>query len=129
MPEKLRYDARYKTKDSEVTATNVIVFFFKEDNAHIAYSPALDLSGYGYTEDEAKDSFEVALKQFIEITTKKNTLLSELKRLGWRLKGKDFKLVKAPPLEELLVSNASLAKLIEERTSFRMTVQPVQLTS
>gem|GEM_PF-1268150 len=29
---------------------------------YIAYSPALDLSGYGKTEEEARDSFNIVLK-------------------------------------------------------------------
>ena len=33
----------------------------------VIYSPALDLSGYGSSEDEAKGSFEIALEEFIKI--------------------------------------------------------------
>lgn len=39
---------------------------FIEDGVHILYSPDLDLPGYGYTEDEAKQSFRVALEAFLQ---------------------------------------------------------------
>ncbi len=31
---------------------------------YVAYSPALDLSGYGKTEEEARDSFNIVLKEY-----------------------------------------------------------------
>ncbi len=82
-PDKLSFTANLKTEHHEVQAANIIVVLFEEGDAHIAYAPALDLSGYGYTDAEATASFEIALKHFLEITTQKGTLLSELRRLGW----------------------------------------------
>ena len=37
------------------------VYSFKEDESYIAYCPALDLSSYGTTENNAKASFEEIL--------------------------------------------------------------------
>ena len=34
--------------------TSLDIFSYKEDNVRIVYSPALDLSGYGNTVEEAK---------------------------------------------------------------------------
>jgi len=117
---------RFKNKRHDVTA-NVIIVLFEEGDAHIAYSPALDLSGYGYTDEEARASFEIALSQFLDITTKKGTLFSELKRFGWNLKDRALNIVKAPAFDDLLVTNLSLAKLLEEGKSIRTTVKPVRL--
>ena len=43
--------------------TDLIVF--KEDNVFIIHSPLLDISGYGYTKDEAKESFNITLEEFL----------------------------------------------------------------
>ena len=125
MSNPLAYSTHFKNKQATIAATNVIVLLFQEDNAHIAYSPALDLSGYGYSDEEAKSSFEIVLKNFLDVTTKKGTLFSELKRLGWKVKNEKLKIFKAPVFDDLLVSNSSLAKLIEEQVSMRPMLQPV----
>ncbi len=57
---------------------------FKEGDVFILFAPALDISGYGKTEEEAQQSFEVVFEEFIEYTVKKHTLHKELKRLGWK---------------------------------------------
>ena len=127
MPDKLTYAANLKTRHHEVQATNIIVVLFEEGEAHIAYAPALDLSGYGYSDDEAKASFEIALKQFLEITTTKGTLVSELKRLGWNVSGAKLKVVKSPAFDDLLDTNHSLSKLVEEGVPLRPMRQSIQL--
>ena len=43
---------------------------FEEDNVIIIYSPALDLSGYGNSEIEAKNSFSEAFNEFFQICFK-----------------------------------------------------------
>jgi hypothetical protein len=127
MPDKHSYDASFKSKHSEVTFTNIIVVLFEEEGSHIAYAPALDLSGYGDTDEEAKASFEVVLKNFLDYTTKKGTIVSELKRLGWQFKGSNFRLVKSPVFDELIDTNQALAKLIEEGIPMRTMKKQVQL--
>jgi hypothetical protein len=64
---------------------------FEEDNVTIIYSPALDLSGYGYNHSEAKSSFSEALHEFFRYTSNKNTLDKVLKELGWNVKGSKTK--------------------------------------
>lgn len=49
----------------------------------IIYSPALDLSGYGNTINEAKESFKIALEEFIRYTLNENTFNDVMKKLGW----------------------------------------------
>lgn len=44
---------------------NLAVMLYTEDNIHYAFCPALDLYGYGYTDDEAKKSFEVCLSEVV----------------------------------------------------------------
>lgn len=44
---------------------------FNEGDVIIIYSPALDLSGYGYNEKEAKESFEITLEEFLNYIIEK----------------------------------------------------------
>jgi len=76
-----------KVKKGLVTVNvSVPLLSFKEDDTFIVYSPALDVSGYGDTEEEARKSFELTLEEFINYTLNKKTFQSELTRLGWKIK-------------------------------------------
>ena len=76
-----------KVKKGLVTVNvSVPLLSFKEDDTFIVYSPALDVSGYGDTEEEARKSFEITLEEFINYTLNKKTFQSELTRLGWKIK-------------------------------------------
>jgi len=76
-----------KVKKGLVTVNvSVPLLSFKEDDTFIVYSPALDVSGYGDTEEEARKSFELTLEEFINYTINKKTFQSELTRLGWKIK-------------------------------------------
>lgn len=48
------------------------VVFFEEDNIFYAYLPSLDLTGYGNTDVEAKESLKVVLDEFLRYTLSKN---------------------------------------------------------
>ncbi|MFZ4547769.1 MAG: hypothetical protein ACOYN4_10055 [Bacteroidales bacterium] len=93
------------------------VIIFKDDNAHIMYCPALDLSGYGNNEDEAQKSFQVTLGEFFLYTLRKKTLESELKKLGWKLKSK-HKPMTPPPMSKLLAQNVNFSNIFNNY-SFR----------
>ena len=67
---------------------NLPVMFFEEDGVQIAYIPVLDISGYGKTEQEAKDSLEVSLSEYFSYTIRKNTFIEDLKTHGWTIKKK-----------------------------------------
>ena len=71
-----------KDGGNSVDFQNVPIFVLKEDDNFIYYSPVFDLSGYGWTEEEAKESFNVALSEFFKYAMKKKTIDSELKKLG-----------------------------------------------
>jgi hypothetical protein len=60
---------------------------FNENDVTIVYSPALNLSGYGYNSDEAKNSFNIALHEFFQYTNNKKTFDKVLIELGWTIKG------------------------------------------
>jgi predicted RNase H-like HicB family nuclease len=59
------------------------VTIFREGNAFVAYTPALDLSSAGNTEEEAKKMFAESVETFFEELIELGTLDSVLKDLGW----------------------------------------------
>ena len=76
------FDAQYSNGKTKV-GFSVGVYIFKEEDTFISYCPALDLSGYGLTETEAKESFAQTLGMYIEYCLNKNTLVKDLQKHGW----------------------------------------------
>jgi len=72
-----------KQKGSIEVELDVIVS--KEGEYFVAYCPALELSSYGDTEKEARNSFDEALDIFVEETSQKGSLLKFLQKIGWTL--------------------------------------------
>ena len=99
---------------------------FEEDNVTIIYSPALDLSGYGYTQSEAKQSFEEALHEFFRYTNNKKTLDKVLKELGWDIKGSKKKPKFNPPKDSDLVSINPLYNEIVNNKSYKVSREDVE---
>lgn len=55
------------------------VFSYKEDGVQMMYAPALDLCGYGATVDEAKQSFEVVVSEYLRFGLENGTLEEDLR--------------------------------------------------
>lgn len=81
----------------------------KEDQTFIVYAPALDLSGYGPTSEEALRDFHNAFKIFIEETTERGTLEKALLELGWQKVVKNNKPEWKPPYEIITSMQEKLA--------------------
>ncbi len=99
---------------------------FSEDKVIIIYSPALDLSGYGHSEEEAKNSFTASLHEFFKYTHNKNTLDKVLLDLGWTIKGTKKNPKFNPPLDSDLVSSNSLYNEIVNNKSYKVSRQNVE---
>lgn len=104
------------------------LIIFREDDTHIVYCPPLEVYGYGKDEDEARESFKFALAEFFKYSTNKNTLRTELKRLGWQLKRSKTKPMVPPPITELLSTNDNLSR-IYNNFDFRKTATLVSIPS
>ncbi len=89
------------------------ILFWEEDGIHFAYSPALDLTGYGKSKEEAKRSFEITLDAFAKYTHNKGTIYKEPERLGWTINKKKRR-VKAPGYEEMLEDNEKPRELVKQ---------------
>lgn len=100
---------------------------FEEDNVTIIYSPALDLSGYGYNQSEAKESFSEALHEFFKYTNNKKTLDKVLKDLGWDIKGSKKNPKFHPPKEsELINLNPVYNELVNSNKSYKVSREDVE---
>jgi len=73
-------------KDSNTVTVSVEVQLIKEGDYIVSYCPALELSSFGQTEEEATEGFEGALETFLKDTHDKGTLERVLLDLGWSLK-------------------------------------------
>ncbi|WP_028525592.1 hypothetical protein [Runella limosa] len=104
--------------ENEVASYKVSLFLFHfvENQLHFVYSPHLDITGYGNTLKEAKESFEICFVEFLDYTTKKGTLGSELKKMGWTFKetSKRPKTPVAPSLSSLLKSNKYMSEILDK---------------
>jgi hypothetical protein len=109
----LHFSGNYSNKAGTGVACELALMTFKEGNLHFVYAPALDLTGYGNTIEGAKDSFEPTLQQFVSYGMNKRTLLSELKKLGWKVSKKNA--TEPPSLVDMLNKNEYLAKIFEEK--------------
>jgi hypothetical protein len=104
-------------KSANEIKIEIIVLLYKQGESYIANCPALALSSYGDTENEAKEYFEDALKIFITDTIKKGTLERCLLKYGWKLQQIPNVNYEPPRLESQLDNFDILnnAKVIKEQ--------------
>lgn len=120
MPEtNLFGETKYGSNSGKV---NLQVLVFEEENVYFAYMPSLDLTGYGKTEEEAKESLTIVLDEFLKYTLDKNTLFIEMQRLGWKIKSKE-KPMYAPPMSDLINSNEQLKEIVNSKEYITLNYQ------
>lgn len=91
----------------------VPVVFFTDEGIFYAFIPALDITGYGNNEKEARHSLMIMFDEFIKYTTENHTLISELERLGWKKEPK----VESPKISDLLPQNDQLKDAIDNKAA------------
>jgi hypothetical protein len=106
----LQYHGKFNAESASIDFQLPLISFI-DDNTQIIYCPALDLSGYGNDEGEAKASFDVVLEQYLSYTTNKKTLWTDLKKLGWIVKKSKQKTASPPPMSELLGKNEEFTRI------------------
>lgn len=101
---------------------------FEEDNVTIIYSPALDLSGYGYNHSEAKSSFSEALHEFFPYTYNKKTFDTILKELGWAVRGSKMKPKFGSSKDsELILSNPLYTEIVN-RKNYKVSRENIEFS-
>ena len=100
------------------------MYLFKEDESYILYCPALDLSAYGDTEEQAKNNFTDIFAITIKYMLNKNTIKEDLIKHGWQIKSLKQKKIKAPSFETMLKNNDSFREILEnkEYTTYRQDI-------
>ncbi len=66
------------------------VSILKEGNSFIAYTPALDLSTFGDTFEDARKNFDEAVNIFFEELVEMGTIDEVLAGLGWQKQNNTF---------------------------------------
>jgi len=116
---KLNLHAQYDGAKHRVDI-RVDIISWEENNIHFHYAPALDLTGYGHSAQEAKESFHTQLDDFVNYTMNKGTVYDELERLGWTVNKKKKRVV-APANDELLADNETYRNLLDKQTTQKGT--------
>lgn len=87
------------------------LIIFKEDDNIITFCPALDLSGYGFTEEEANHAFEETLSEYFRYTVNKKTLAEDLEKMGWKIRKNLRKPAIPPTMDDLLKNNEDFKRI------------------
>ncbi|WP_282043357.1 hypothetical protein [Winogradskyella flava] len=115
--DKKRANAKY-SDGNQTVEFSVSIFLWEEESVFYVYSPALDLTGYGLTKEEARESFETVLEEFVKYTHNKKTIFKELENLGWAV-NKRRKRVVSPDFEDLLSENEHFRHLYKSKDLVR----------
>lgn len=102
---------------------NLSVFLFKDGEVYHAYCPELDLVGYDYSEEGAKKSFEIVLKDYFDYALKNGTLDKDLLEHGWK-KSKSGEI--SEPTYSVLLRTSQLKDILS-RSEFSKYSIPVAL--
>jgi hypothetical protein len=100
---------------SGIFSVKLDVYLFMEDGAYIAYAPALDLCGYGTSEDEAKMSFDTVVKEYLAYGVERRTLVKDLRLHGWKVRSLKQRKLSSPTFDVLLNSNDMLRDILQNK--------------
>lgn len=118
------YTGNLRSED-HIVNVRIPIIQFEEDNNQFVYCPALEVTGYGNSEIEAKQSFKISLAEFFRYTLHKHTLHSELRRLGWKVK-KNVKKAHPPSMSQLLEENDNFNRIFNKH-SFRKYDEQIEI--
>lgn len=95
------------------TSFDLALVLFEEDKVMFCFCPALDITGYGYSEKEAAKSFDITLSQYLDHTIKEKTLKRDLTRIGWHFSRGVKRKVSPPQFSELINKNQDFKRIID----------------
>lgn len=100
------------SKDLKEVIGNLSIYEFEEDGYQYVYCPGLDITGYGNSLREAKNSLDINFKEFFEFLIKENNLDKELLKLGWKKTDHTFKIA---GIQAMLSSNKQFQELLSNK--------------
>ena len=113
------YKGHFPFKQGTDLNVQLSVLFYEEDGIHYAYCAALDILGYGYTEKEAKDSFEVMVRETLTDAVSNGTLVALLQSCGWNKN-------QPPTTSNLINSNHELANIVNNK-DYKAVIETVRI--
>lgn len=106
-------NAKY-SDGGNIVELNLSIFLWEDESIFYVYSPALDITGYGLSKEEARESFETVLQEFVIYTHNKKTIFTELENLGWAVNKKKKRLI-SPDFEDMLIDNEHFNQLYKSK--------------
>ncbi len=107
---------------------DLALVLFEEDNVAFCFCPALDITGYGDSEKEARKSFDITLREYFDYTVKEKTLKKDLTRLGWHFSRGIKRKAVPPQFSELINKDEDFKRIIDTypvKTIHKSIVFPV----
>lgn len=111
------------TNTGESLKVTLDVYIFMDGDVYIAYSPALDLSGYGETEEEAKTSFSIVIEEYISYGLTMHTLIKDLRAHGWKVRSIKQRKISAPSFDTLIQNNDMFRDILKNK-EYRKISEP-----
>ncbi len=115
------FNGHYPMKHGTGLSFSLSVILYEEDKIHYAYCAALDILGYGNTEEEAKKSFGIMVEEILADAVSKGTLTALLKCYGWKQN-------RPPKTSDLIAHSSVLADIVDNKT-YRTIKEKITLPS
>ncbi len=110
---------KIKISTNSFHAVLEVIVFKEADNMFVGYAPAIDVSSYGETEQQALKTVKEAIDIYFDYTRKKGTLESDLVRMGWHKATVRSRHMVAPDIDEIKKDNPLLMNIMNSPGSFR----------
>lgn len=112
---KMVFSGQFQANNNTTIGVKLEMYLFQEDSAYIVYCPALDLSAYGETAEDAKKEFEKIFEMHMTYCINKKTLYQDLKDHGWNVKSKKQHKIKAPTFDKLYKTNEAFRDIARNK--------------
>jgi hypothetical protein len=105
-----QFEGSWQNSNNKILVKLSLIFFEEDDNK-VVFCPALDLSGYGKTEQAAIESFKTTVDEYFHYTSNKKSLYSDLEAHGWTIPKHKKQQITPPEMSTLLVSNIEFSRV------------------
>ena len=114
-----QFSKRYPMKQGTGIEVCLSVILYEDDNIHYAYCAALDILGYGNSEDEARNSFEIMIGEILQDAVSDGNLIALLESYGWHKQ-------QPPKTSDLIANSQTLADILNNKNC-RLVQEPITL--
>lgn len=85
----LKFTCRFRLKNHSIGFQLELLEFKDDSGFYIVNAPALELSGYGVSPNEARESFAVVLQEYLIHMTENDRLIDDLRQRNWHVSAND----------------------------------------